>query len=93
MPKNVAGNLKGRSNLRNIEEDTQTLLKYWAVESIYPIQDGKKLKIFWKHKQSLGFQCIGLFLDGLITYYPLNMSVLHTATWYLFYCILTLLVI
>jgi hypothetical protein len=46
----------------------------------------KKLKIFWKHKRSLGFKCIGLFLEGLITFYPPNMSVLHTATQYLFYC-------
>ena len=39
--RNVAENLKGRSNLRNVEEDAQTLLKYWDVNSIYPIQDGK----------------------------------------------------
>jgi len=37
----VAENLKGRSDLRHVEEDTHTLLKYWAVGSIYMIQDGK----------------------------------------------------
>jgi hypothetical protein len=43
--RNVVENLQGGGNLRHVEEVTQTLLKYWAVDSIYKTHDGKKLKI------------------------------------------------
>ena len=39
--RNVAENLKGRGDLRHVEEDKQVLLKYWAVDSIYTTRDGK----------------------------------------------------
>jgi hypothetical protein len=59
---------------------------------LYTTQDKNKLKLLEDIKKSLGFQCIRVYLDGLIMYYALNMSALHTGTQYLFYSIIRLLV-
>jgi hypothetical protein len=38
---NVAENIKGRDDLRHVEEYTQTILQYSVVDSTYANQDGK----------------------------------------------------
>jgi len=53
--RNLAENMKGRADLRHVEEYTQTLLQYSVVDSIYTTQEGKNLKFLGKHKQSFGF--------------------------------------
>jgi len=49
----TAETLNGRGDLRHVEKDTQTLIKYWAVDSIYATQGGKKWKIFLKNINSV----------------------------------------
>lgn len=39
--RNTAETLKGKGHLRHSEEDKQTLLKYWDMDSIYATQGEK----------------------------------------------------
>jgi len=94
MPKNYSRNPKWKRRLATCRKRHADTNKILGCGLDLCDSGWKKMEDFFKkHKQCLGFQCIGLFLNGLIIYYPLNMSVLHTATEHLFYFVIRFLVI